>query len=133
MPHLHIQYTANLEDTIDIDALCQTLRARLLSLQKDDGTALFPLTGTRVLAYPAPHSAVADGHPDRGYIYINLRIMRGRTDALKKLTGEALLESASAFLDPVFERQGLGLTVHVDEGADVFEGKRNNLAQHLQS
>ncbi|MDO9403776.1 MAG: 5-carboxymethyl-2-hydroxymuconate isomerase [Polaromonas sp.] len=131
MPHLNIQYTANLDTACDMAAFCHTLRNTLLSLQKDDGTALFPLTGTRVMAYPAHHSAVADGNPERAYIYMNLRIMRGRTDALKKLAGEALLESASAFLEPVFASRGLGLTVHVDEGADVFEGKRNNIATHL--
>lgn len=133
MPHLAIQYTANLDAACDMDALCQTLLARLLSLQKEDGAALFPLTGTRVMAFPAPHFAVADGHPDRAFIYMNLRITRGRTDALKKLAGDALMESASAFLDPLFARQGLALTVQVDEGAEVFEGKRNNLAAHLQN
>ncbi|RYX96574.1 MAG: 5-carboxymethyl-2-hydroxymuconate Delta-isomerase [Comamonadaceae bacterium] len=132
MPHLHIQYTANLDAACDIGKLCDTLRETLLGLQKDDGTTLYPLTGTRVLAFAAQHASVADGHPGRGYIYLNLRIMRGRTEALKKMTGEALLASASAFLDPVFGRQGVGLTVHVDEAIDAYEGKRNNLAAHLQ-
>ena len=132
MPHLNIQYTANLDALTDMGQLCNTLAATLVALRAEDGVApLFPVAGTRVMAWPAPHFAVADGQPGRAFIYMKLLITPGRSEALKKRAGDALLAAASAHLDPVFAQHAVGLTLHIDEGAPVYEGKRNNLAAHL--
>jgi 5-carboxymethyl-2-hydroxymuconate isomerase len=72
--------------------LCNTLAATLVALRGEDGVApLFPVAGTRVMAWPAPHFAVADGRPGRAFIYLNLLITPGRSEALKKRAGDALL------------------------------------------
>jgi len=131
MPHLRIDYTANLDATADMGGLCQTLAATLLALRHDDGTPLFPLAGTRVMAWPAPHFAVADGQPDRAFIYLNLLITPGRSAAMIERVGEALMASCKAHLAPVFDAHAVGLTLQIDEGAPVFEGKHNNLASRL--
>ena len=132
MPHLNIQYTANLDALTDMGKLCNTLAATLVALRGEDGVApLFPVAGTRVMAWPAPHFAVADGQPGRAFIYMKLLITPGRSEALKKRAGDALLAAASAHLDPVFAQHAVGLTLHVDEAARAYEGKRNNLAAHL--
>jgi len=131
MPHLRIDYTANLDATADMGGLCQTLAATLLALRHDDGSPLFPLAGTRVMAWPAPHFAVADGQPDRAFISLNLLITPGRSPAIIQRAGEALLASCKAHLAPVFEAHAVGLTLQIDEGAPVYEGKHNNLASRL--
>lgn len=131
MPHLTIEYTANLEATADMGTLCKTLAATLVALRHDDGSALFPVAGTRVMAWPAPHFAVADGQPDRAFIYLNLRITSGRSAAMIGRAGEAVLASAKAHLAQVFSEHAVGLTLQIDEGAQVYEGKHNNLAAHL--
>jgi len=132
MPHLNIQYTANLDALTDMTAMCRTLAATLVALRGEDGVApLFPVAGTRVMAWPAPHFAVADGQPGRAFIYLNLLITPGRSEAMKKRAGDAVLASASAHLDAVFAQHAVGMTLQIDEGAPVYEGKRNNLAAHL--
>lgn len=131
MPHLRIDYTANLEATADMDALCKTLAATLAALRHDDGGPLFPVAGTRVMAWPAPHFAVADGQSDRAFIYLNLLVTPGRSAAMIQRVGDALLASCKAHLAAVFEAHAVGLTLQIDEGAPVFEGKHNNLAAHL--
>lgn len=132
MPHLNIQYTANLDALTDMGQLCNTLAATLVALRAEDGASpLFPVAGTRVMAWPAPHFAVADGQLGRTFIYMNLLITPGRSEALKKRAGDALLAAASAHLDPVFAQHAVGLTLHIDEGTPVYEGKRNNLAAYL--
>jgi 5-carboxymethyl-2-hydroxymuconate isomerase len=132
MPHLNIQYTANLDAHTDMGELCNKLAATLVALRgEDDAAPLFPVAGTRVMAWPAPHFAVADGQPGRAFIYMNLLITPGRSEALKKRAGDALLAAASAHLDPVFAQHAAGLTLHIDEAAPAYEGKRNNLAAHL--
>lgn len=131
MPHLRIDYTANLDATADMAALCATLAGTLVALRHDDGSALFPVAGTRVMAWPAPHFAVADGQPERAFIYLNLLITPGRSPAMIERTGEALLASCKAHLAQVFSENAVGLTLQIDEGASVYEGKHNNLATHL--
>ncbi|HEX7437411.1 MAG TPA: 5-carboxymethyl-2-hydroxymuconate isomerase, partial [Caldimonas sp.] len=65
MPHVTIQYTANLDPEAKIGVLCATL-AEVICAQRDGaGERVFPVGGTRVLAYPAATFAVADGAPDR--------------------------------------------------------------------
>ena len=131
MPHLTIEYTANLEATAGMDLLCTALAATLVALRHGDGAPLFPVAGTRVMAWPAPHFAVADGQPDRAFIYLNLLITPGRSAAMVQRAGEAVLASCKAHLAPVFAKHAVGLTLQIHEGAPVYEGKHNNLAAHL--
>ena len=131
MPHLDIQYTANLEADADMTGLCRALTATLVGLRNDADEPVFPLTGTRVMAWPAAHYAVADGAPDRAFIYLLLRIKPGRSVAIKKKAGDAVLAAALAHLEPVFAKHPVGLTLEVDEGAHIYEGKQNNLANHM--
>ena len=131
MPHLTIEYTANLEAEAGMGTLCTVLAAALVALSHDDGAPLFPVAGTRVMAWPAPHFAVADGRPDRAFIYLNLLIAPGRSPAMVQRAGDAVLASARAHLAPVFAAHAVGLTLQINEGAPVYEGKHNNLAGHL--
>ena len=63
MPHVVVQYTANLDPEAQIGALCKTLAEIIVAQRDGAGARVFPIGGTRVLAYPAPHFAVADGAP----------------------------------------------------------------------
>ena len=55
MPHLTIEYTANLEASADMDTLCTTLAATLVALRHDDGAPLFPVAGDAVRASVKAH------------------------------------------------------------------------------
>ena len=127
MPHLVILYTPNVEANIDISKLCRALADTMLTQLDEAGKQVFPTGGTRVLAYPAAHYAVADGKGDYGFVYLNLRMGSGRSDAIKKEAGRALMDCARALFDPVFKDNLVGLTLQIDEGAQVFDGKLGNL------
>jgi 5-carboxymethyl-2-hydroxymuconate isomerase len=141
MPHLVILYTGNLDAPADrggcdMSALCRRLADTMLALRDEAGAQVFPTGGTRVLAYPAPHFAVADGGTagraaggtgDYAFVYLNLRMGRGRSEAVKQRCGQTLLDAARAHFAPLFERRHLGLTLQIDEGAEVFDAKHSNL------
>jgi 5-carboxymethyl-2-hydroxymuconate isomerase len=138
MPHVVILYTANLEAQTDMSLLCRSLADTMLTVRAEDGAQVFPTGGARVFAYPAPHSAVADGGAagraatgdgDYGFIYINLRMGRGRTAAVQQQAGDALLACAKAHLAPLFAQQRyIGLTLQVDESpGQVYDGKHSTL------
>lgn len=136
MPHLVILYTPNLESETDMTALCRTLADTMLTVKDEQGAQVFPTGGTRVLAYAAAHFAVADGgaagraaggNGDYAFAYFNLRMGRGRSDAVKRQAGEALAAAARAHLAPVLARRPVGLTLQVDEGHEAFDAKFGNL------
>ncbi len=127
MPHLVILYTPDVEADADMPGLCRRLADTMLAARDGDDKPVFPVGGVRVLAYPAAHAAVADGSGDHGFIYLNLRMARGRAPAVHQTVGQALTESARAHLVPLLARRHLGLTLQIDEGAEVFDAKFGNL------
>jgi 5-carboxymethyl-2-hydroxymuconate isomerase len=127
MPHVTIQYTANLDPEARVDALCATL-ARLICAQRDgNGQRVFPTGGTRVLAYPCTTFAVADGQPDRAFVYVNVRIAPGRAAPLVAATGEALMAALRSHFESAIASRPIGMTLQIDEGAPVFDAKYGNL------
>jgi len=127
MPHLVILYSGNLDAQADMNALCRSLADALLAQVDEAGRAVFPPGGTRVLAYPAPRYAIADGQNDYAFAYLNLRMGRGRGEATQQRIGEALLAVAKAFFDPIQLRRLVGVTLQIDVGAEVFDARLNNL------
>ena len=145
MPHLVILYSGNLDAIVDMPALCREAADAMLAVRDEVEAQVFPSGGTRVLAYPAPHFAVADGGaagraagagktgisgPDPGeyaFMYANLRMARGRSAAVQQRAGEAVTKALRARLDPLMATRHIGLTVQVDEGAEVFDAKHSTL------
>jgi 5-carboxymethyl-2-hydroxymuconate isomerase len=127
MPHLVILYTANLDKETDMTALCRSLADTMLGVRDDNGAQVYPTGGTRVLAYPAPHYAVADGKADYAFVYLNLRMGKGRSEATQRRAGDALLTATQAHFQPIFMQRHIGITLQIDEGREVFDGKHSNL------
>ncbi len=127
MPHLVVLYTGNLDSETDMAALCRALADAMLSVHDEHGQQVYPTGGVRVFAYPAAHFAVADGQRDYAFVYLNLRMGRGRTEAVKKQAGEVLLAAAKTHLAPLFARRYLGLTLQIDEGQEVFDAKHSTI------
>lgn len=127
MPHLVILYTANLDRETDMSALCRTMADTMLAQRDESGKQVFPTGGVRVLAYPAAHSAVADGNGDYGFVYLNLRIARGRSAAVHKQIGDALTAAVGAHFAALLAHKPLGITLQIDEGTEVYDGKHSTL------
>ena len=133
MPHLVVLYTPNLDRETDMTALCRALADTMLQTHDDDGKPVFPTGGTRVLAYPAAHYAVADDKADYAFVYLNMRMAHGRTAATHKRVGDALLMCAKAHFQPVFKERHIGITLQIDEGHEVFDAKHSNLHPLFQA
>ena len=128
MPHLVILYTANIESKTDLSALCRALADEMLEIRDEAGKQVFPTGGTRVLAYPAAHYAVADGKADYAFMYLNLRMATGRSDAVKKDAGDRLLARVKDHFAPIFDRELIGITLQIDESpGQVYDGKHSSL------
>jgi len=105
--------------------------------QRDaSGTPVFPTGGVRVLAYPAAHFAIADGGQagrlaggsgDYGFVYLNLRMAAGRSPAVHQQLGQALAAVARQHFMPLMSTRAIGVTLQIDEGAEVFDAKHSTL------
>lgn len=128
MPHCVILYTPNLESKTEVGALCRKLADAMLAIRDEAGKQVFPTGGTRVLAYPAAHYAVADGKGDYGFMYINVRMGAGRSAQVHKDAGDRLLAVVKEHVAPMFERERVGITLQVDESpGQVYDGKHSTL------
>ena len=127
MPHLVILYTHNLDTETDMTALCRKLADTMRAVKDEAGQQVVPTAGTRVLAYPAAHSAVADGQRDYAFAWLNLRMGLGRNEAVKKQAGDMLLAATNAHFAPLFAKRHLGVTLQIDEGHEVYNGKAGNI------
>jgi len=128
MPHCVILYTPNIDAKSDLGALCRSLADEMLQVRDEAGAQVFPTGGTRVLAYPAAHYAVADGKGDYGFMYLNVRMAAGRSEAVKKSAGDRLLEVVKQHFAPIFEENLFGITLQIDESpGQVYDGKHSML------
>ena len=133
MPHLVILYTPDVEADADMPALCRALADTMLEQRDDQERPVFPVGGTRVLAYPAAHFAVADGSGEHGFVYLNLRMAAGRSAAVKQRVGDALLARLKRHVEPLLAKRHVGITLQIDEApGQVYDGKCGNLHSRFQ-
>jgi 5-carboxymethyl-2-hydroxymuconate isomerase len=125
MPHVIVEYSANLADAADIRGLLQALHAAALE------TGVFPAGGIRTRAERRDEFIVADGRPEAGFVHVMLRIGAGRDAATKKRAGESVFAVLCDRLGPVQDARPLAISLEVQELDPVLNFKRNNLHAHL--
>ena len=127
MPHFTLQYSDNLDDTIDIAAACEVVRQAAVE------TGIFPLGGIRVRAIRCKHYAIADGRSDYGFLDMVLRIGEGRDLATRQKAGEHIFQALSSFLDPVFAAIPFALSFDIQINDAAMSWKRNTIHDALKA
>ncbi len=127
MPHVVIEYTDNLDPEADIGTLCTRLAAVLAAQRSAEGERIFPIGGTRVLAYPAQRYAVADGGADRAFVYVNARIASGRAPAAVRAAGEAMSAAVKDHFAAILASRAVGITLQIDESSPAYDAKHSTL------
>jgi 5-carboxymethyl-2-hydroxymuconate isomerase len=69
----------------------------------------------------------AGGDGDYAFVYLNLRMGRGRSEVVQKRAGETLLSVAKAFFSPLMTTKHVGVTLQIDVGQEVFDAKHSSL------
>ena len=127
MPHFTIEYSANLEPCVDMQAVVEVVR------KAAGETGIFPLGAIRVRAIRCDHFAVADGRPHFGFLDMVLRLGEGRDLATRKKAGEHIFKVLSAYLDPVFAESKFALSFDMQINDKETSWKRNNIHEALQA
>ncbi len=126
MPHLIVEYSANLERQIALDVLLDKLRDSALE------TGVFPLGGLRVRALRTDHFRIADCDPENAYVHVTALIGHGRALDVRKRAGERLFATLTEHLGDVYERSPLAISFNIQEFHPELNFKMNNLHEHVR-
>ncbi|GEC55203.1 5-carboxymethyl-2-hydroxymuconate isomerase [Bradyrhizobium japonicum] len=126
MPHFTLEYSANLDDLVDMGAAVELVRRAAVE------TGIFPLGGIRVRAVRCEHYAIADGRENYGFLDMVLRLGEGRDLATRKKAGEHIFKALSAHLDPVFANSKFALSFDMQINDKETSWKRNNIHDALK-
>ena len=125
MPHISIDYSGNLEETVDMSAFCEALRTAGIE------TGVFPMAGIRVRAIRADHYAIADGDPKHGFIDVSVRLREGRSQETKEAATTHLFAAARSFLAPVFDTHSIALSMEMRDIDARLSPKAGTIRDHL--
>lgn len=126
MPHLIVEYSANVEDQLRLDELLDKLHATALE------TGVFPLGGLRVRAHRADFYRIADKDPANGFVHVTAMIGHGRPLDVQQSAGAKLFAALTAHLEPLFQRSPLAISLNVQEFHPVLNYKKNNLHEYVK-
>ncbi len=126
MPHLIVEYSANIEDQIALDALLDKLPACAL------GTGVCPLGGLRIRAHRADAYRIADKAPENGFVHVTALIGHGRPLDVQQRAAEELFAALTSHLDPLYLIRPLAISLNVQEFHPVLNFKKNNLHEHVK-
>ncbi len=122
MPHIQIDYSANLESAVIEARLVETIHRAAV----DSG--IFPVWGIRTFARALTHYRIGNGEADNGFVNVTVRIAPGRNMALRQRIARELFGALLQTMDDLFKTHRLGCQLEVTEfDADVSIYK-NNLA-----
>lgn len=121
MPHQFIEYSANLENDLDIPTLLEHMHDKAIE------SGMFPIGGTRTRGLRREHYFIADKDPDYGFINIMLRIGVGRSEEAKRETAEFLFNALSDYVEDIVAVRGLALSLDMQEIDKNTSFKQNNI------
>ncbi|MDX8452232.1 5-carboxymethyl-2-hydroxymuconate Delta-isomerase [Mesorhizobium sp. VK9D] len=126
MPHMSIEYSANLDPKVDMGELCALVSRAILD------TGLFEPGAVRVRAFRAEAYAIADRLPENGFLDMNFRIGKGRGEEEKKSAGEAIFAEVADHLSSLFATPHFALSLEIREIDAELSWKKNAIHPRLR-
>lgn len=127
MPHIQIDYSANLEDAVDMAALCEAIRAEAARIDA------FPTPGIRVRAVRVDHYAIADGDPKHGFVDISVRLREGRAGDVKQDAITRIFEAARSALTPAIATRSIALSAEMRDIDAALSPKTGTIRDHMEA
>lgn len=125
MPHIHVDYSPNLESRLDIAGLCRALRDAAVK------TGVLPLAGLRVRATACTHAVIADGNPDHAFMDISLRLRAGRSPEDKARATAQVFAAAEAFCAEVLATSSFMLSFEMRDIDPDLSPKTSSIRRYL--
>ena len=127
MPHVTMEYSANLESLVDFDGLCRAIHTTGIA------TGLFELGAVRVRAIKCDHYAIADLLPQNSFIDTSIRIGLGRSQADKERLGDAINTTMNEFLAAQLAEPYFAISIEVREINTPLSWKTNAMHPRIRN
>ncbi|NND74578.1 MAG: hypothetical protein HKN44_06185 [Ilumatobacter sp.] len=119
MPHLIIEYSANVTARVDAHALVDALHDAALA------TGVAPVDALRTRAAARDVYAVGDRHPDNAFVAVTARFGAGRSDSDRRRVVDALMAALDDALGDA--RETMMLSVEYQDIDPAQRVNQNNL------
>lgn len=109
MPHVILEYSGNLIENIEFQALfkeCHELLVKHLSTS---------IQNCKSRAYLCKNYYVGDGNSNNAFVHVTLKIMPGRSKELLNYTGETLLTLFKKYFSESIQKLNLELSLEIVE------------------
>jgi 5-carboxymethyl-2-hydroxymuconate isomerase len=121
MPHLTVEYSANLKKKVDIQKLVEAIHQAALH------TGVFEVAAVRTRAAGREHYVIADGHRDNAFVAIAVRVAPGRSPETRKRLGQEIFDAACNFLKDVYATTPMAISLEVLEIDNTAAFRKKNL------
>lgn len=121
MPHILVEYSANIENEIGLEPLFETLTEVAVD------TGVFALSGIRVRGIRRDRYRIFDNHPENGFVHTILRVGHGRDEERLKAAGDRIYAVICEHLQPLFDSRALNISMEIQEIHPVLTWKKNNI------
>lgn len=125
VPHLIVDYSANMQDRLDVAAFCDGLRRAAIA------TGVLPMAGVRVRAIRADHVSIADGNPAHGHVDITVRLRAGCDLDSRKAATAAIFAAARDMLAPAMAEHPVALSFEMRDIDPELSPRCGTIRDHL--
>ena len=125
MAHITIEYSANLGDHHDVDALVGAVH------EAASAHGLAPPDGLRTRAVGRRHYRIADGDPDHAFVAIAVRVGPGRDASARSTFLETILDAAEAHVAAASSPLAVAWSAELTEIDTAFRINRNEVRARL--
>jgi 5-carboxymethyl-2-hydroxymuconate isomerase len=126
VPHITVEYSANLEATMPIAALVADVHRAVLA------TSIFKLGAVRTRAARRDMFVIADGDPQNAFINVVARVTSGRPAEKRRGLAEAIMAVLDQQTATSARSRGLALSVYVEEIDEDGALRKNNLHARME-
>ena len=127
MPHISIEYSANVAKWINLDDFCKHIKEAVVQ------TGVFELAGIRVRAFQCNHYAIANDNPENGFIDISVRLRAGRPLEIRENATESIFNATKDYLKPILEQKPFALSMEMRDINPDLSRKINTYRNFMTS
>lgn len=126
IPHFTFEYSANIEQQVDLKGLTR------LILQTALDTGFFEIGAVRVRGIRCDVYTVADDLPENAFIDLSLRLGQGRSQTDKKAIGDAIFAALQEYLAESLAQPHFALSFEIREIEASLSWKQNAIHPRLR-
>lgn len=127
MPHITLEYSANLDEAMSIKDLVGDVHQAVLA------TGTFKIGAVRTRAARRDVFVIADGDPRNAFINVVARIGRGREVEQRRGLAQAIMGALEGRTATLTQSRGLALSVYVEEIDEDGALRKNNLHARMEA